>query len=555
MFYMVRILLLCFLGMVLSHSITAQTPVNQVFQYMQSGVCKSWADSSKTDATLYMWIPENCRKVKGLLIMCANVPEHRLVGHPAIRKVCESNDLGIIWGVPSFMNFRKTTTKDNKILNMALEYKTTVVFLQELLNGLARSSGYAEVATVPWLPMGESGHLLMVDALVENSPERCIAGIWIKNNHLPPRNREVPALVIFGTSQEWGQDKDDIRTRWNNIGSEYDKILTERKLHPNWPLSYVIDGNSGHFDCSETLTVYIADYINLAVKARCSAENPGVLKPVDTEKGFVADLPVPGHEKSSVHIQAKVSAEGKGVPWYFDKATANKAQAIADINWKAQTQLPGFLDSKGIVMPYDFNGITNFSSLQMEEDGITFSIKGVMLNRIPASFAGAGEKLNKASGAPVAEWLCGPIEPLGKNRFRISLDRTYEKGATYIGLRQKGNDSIRGIFEPAGINLRAIKNNEGKSQKISFEKIQDVKAGTKSIQLRAKSDAVLPVWFYVVAGPAIVVKDRLIFTKIPPGSNFPVGVTVAAWQWGRNNEPKVRTAGIAKQTFNIFQIN
>ena len=349
-----------------------------------------------------------------------------------------------------------------------------------------------------------------------------------------------------------GQDKEDIRTRWNNIGSEYDKILTERKLHPNWPLSYVIDGTSGHFDCSERLTKYIANYIDLAVKSRLATENNSVLKPVDTEKGFVADLPVPGHEKGSVHMQAKVSAEGKGVPWYFDKATATEAQAIAAINWKAQTQLPGFLDSHSNILPFDFNGITNFSSLQMDEDGITFSIKGAMLDHIPASFTGAGEKLNKASGEPVAEWLCGPVEPLGKNKFRISLDRTYEKGATYIGLRQKGNDSIRGIFEPAGINLRAIKNNEGKAQKITFNKIDDVKAGTKSIQLRAESDAGLPVRFYVVAGPAIVVKDRLIFTKIPPRSNFPVGVTVAAWQWGRNNEPKVRIAGIAKQTFNIF---
>ena len=175
---------------------------NQVFQFMQSGTCTAWADSSKTSATIYLWIPENCKQLRGLLIMCSNVPEHFLVGDSAIRRACTNNDLGIIWSTPSFMNFRKSISKDNKQLNMALEYKTSNEFLQQLLNGLAETSGYPEVATVPWLPMGESGHLLMVDALMEYNPDRCIAGIFIKNNHLPPHNRKTPTLTAFGSAQE-----------------------------------------------------------------------------------------------------------------------------------------------------------------------------------------------------------------------------------------------------------------------------------------------------------------------------------------------------------------
>ena len=94
-----------------------RSPENEVFQFMQSGTCTAWADSSKTNATLYLWIPENCKKLRGLVIMCTNVPEHMLVGHPAIRKACEANALGIIWSTPTFMNFKKSTTKDNKHLN------------------------------------------------------------------------------------------------------------------------------------------------------------------------------------------------------------------------------------------------------------------------------------------------------------------------------------------------------------------------------------------------------------------------------------------------------
>jgi hypothetical protein len=88
-------------------------------------------------------------------------------------------------------------------------------------------------------------------------------------------------------------------------------------------------------------------------------------------------------------------------------------------------------------------------------------------------------------------------------------------------------------------------------QKITFEKIPDVQAGTASVPLVATTDAGMPVKFYVVAGPAIVEGDKLVFTKIPLRTQFPLTVTVAAWQWGRGVEPKVQTAEIVKQTFEI----
>ena len=528
-----------------------RTQVNQVFQFMQSGTCTAWADSSKTNSTLYLWIPENCKKLRGLVIMCSNVPEHMLVGHAAIRNVCETNNLGIIWSTPSFMNFRKTT-KDNKTLNMALEYKTSVDFLQQMLNGLAETSGYAEVATVPWLPMGESGHLLMVDALMEYAPERCIAGIFIKNNHLPPKNREVPTLVAFGTAQEWGQDKVDIRTRWNDVGAAYEGILKERKQHPNWPLSYIMDGSSGHFDCSEKLALYFANYIDLAAKARLSDDGSAKLKTIKLDKGFLADMPVPGHENHPVIACAGTKPEEIAFPWFFDKASALEAQTFARINWKAATQIPAFLNDSGKIAPFIFNGISKLIPSDFGSDGLTFTVKPVMLEKIPANFTvGAGEKLVKATGTPVLEWVCGQFKPLGNNKFRISLDRMYPNTTSYLGVRQQGNDSVRSIFQPCGLTLP--KNNSGKSQKITVEKIPDVMEGTKSIQLVAASDSGLPVEFYVVAGPAIIENGKIVFTKIPPRTKFPIEVTVAAWQWGRANEPKIKMAEIVKQKFNILK--
>jgi len=522
-----------------------RSPQNQVFQFMQSATCTEWADSSKTNATAYLWIPEQCTRLKGLLIMCTNVPEHMLVGHAAIRKVCADNNLGIIWSTPSFMNFRKTV-KDGKTLNMALEYGTTVQFLQRLLNGLAATSGYEEVATVPWLPMGESGHLLMVDALMEQSPDRCIAGIFIKNNHLPPHNRVTPTLTIYGSSQEWGQDKVDMRLRWNGIDKDYQSILTQRKQNPNWPLSYVIDGTSGHFDCSEKIVQYMATYIDAVTKARLTDNNN--LKPLILADGFLADLPVPGHENKPIKKYNAADTAYISSPWYINTALAQQAQTIARINWKASTQLPAFQLADGTVAPFIFNGISKVVPVQTEEDGITFSVKGIMLAQMPDSFITAKEPLPAVKEAPVTEWVSGQFKPLGNNRFQIMLDRSWPSTANYIGVRQKGNDSLRAIFQPGGLTLP--RNTQGKPQKITFNPIADVKAGTKSIELTASSDAGLPVQFFVVAGPAIIENNKLIFTAIPPKTKLPVAVTVAAWQWGKAN-PAIKMADIVKQTFYV----
>lgn len=527
-----------------------RSPVNQVFQFDQSGTCNDWADGAPSNATLYLWIPESCAQLRGLLIMGANVPEHMLVGHTAIRKVCADNNLGIIWSTPSFMNFKKSTTSDGSILNMALEYKTTVDFLQQLLNGLAEKSGYPEVATVPWLPMGESAHLLMVDALMEQRPERCMAGIFIKNNHLPPKNREVPTLVAFGTAQEWGQDKIDIRTRWNDVDGAYKKIVSERKKNPNWPLSYIIDGSSGHFDCSEKLVNFFANYIDLVAKFRLSEDGSPTLQPVQLNKGFLASMPISDIYDKPVVAYLNAQSDATALPWFFDKKSAIEAQSFARINWKAATQLPAFMDGNGTVAPFSFNGISKLIPTDMGSDGITFRFKPVLLDEIPSNFAiGAGEKLAKTNNEPTLEWLCGQFKPIGNNQFRVSLDRMYPTMTSYLGVYQKGDETIRTVFQPGGLTIP--KNNTGQIQKITFEKIKDVTDGTNSVPLIASSDAGLEVNYYVVSGPAIVEKDKLIFTKIPPKSKFPITVTVAAWQWGRAAEPQIKMAEIIKQSFKI----
>ena len=549
-----------------------RSPVNAVFQFHQDGEFSGWPDGSTTKARSYLWIPENCHKLKGLVILCANVPEQMLAAHPALRKACAANDLGIVWCPGSFFNFKRFGP-EKKLANAE-----SVAFLQQLLEGLAKTSGYPEVATVPWIPIGESGHLLMSDALVEAAPGRCIAGIWLKNNHLPPHDRKTPALVIFGSAQEWAQDKPDaknhtdLRNRWSTNAQEgYAAPLNERKTNPNWPLTYFVDGGSGHFDCSEKIAAFVADYIDQVSKARLPLDGSTNLRGVEITKGWLADMPLPGHENHPVVPYTNAPVESRNWPWFFDKASAEKAQDIARINWKAEYQLPAVATTNGEVFPYTFNGIqwvtfnskpapyTNWATsntvtppmLESEPDGISFQLKGVLLEKVPDNFvgAGAGEKLGSTPGEPTIEWMSGCVEPLGGNRFRIAPDRNWPS-PIYIAVRQPESASVKASVQP--IQVSRDFNTEGKDQKITFEPIPDVKAGAESILLKATSDSGLPVHFFVDAGPAIIQGDRLLFTMIPPNATLPITVTVAAWQFGRYADPKIKRADIVRQNFRIL---
>jgi len=59
------------------------------------------------------------------------------------------------------------------------------------------------------------------------------------------------------------------------------------------------------------------------------------------------------------------------------------------------------------------------------------------------------------------------------------------------------------------------------------------------------------VYYYVKEGPAEIRGNKVIFTKIPPRSRYPLKVTVVAWQYGIAG--KVQTAEPVERTFFIVE--
>jgi hypothetical protein len=525
------------------------SPENQVFQWHATGENAGWPDGSKNTGTLYLWIPEKTRQVRGVVVMATNVPEHRLVGHPAIRRACAENDLALVWGVPTFWRFGKMAAAPGgepvDLKNIPDNNGIQVRFLERLLADLAEKSGYSELATAPWFPIGESGHLLMVCGMIDERPERTIAGICVKNPH-SPKDRTVPLLWTLGTAQEWPQAQSDVRTAWVEQARGLGGWVGER-ARTGWPLSGIIEPGTGHFYCTEGMAEYFGQYITAACRARLSAEGSGGLRPVDLSTGVLSGLPVPGGPDVPP-VPYSESAD-KALLWFFNKELAEGARRLSAADWDAAPQLVGYADSGEVsVVPF---GKPALHTLNVVTDG-EFTVRSRLLGTIPPDFVAAGAPLARAPGDPIVEWVCGPYAPVPgqPGRFRVHLDRAWKNGgASYIVARHEGDATTRRSVQPA--HLKLIENREGAPQTIAFPTLPDVPAATASLPLGATSDAGLPVSYFVVSGPAVVRGNRLIFTPLPPRAKFPVEVTVAAWQWGRPSEPKIQTAPVVRQTFRI----
>lgn len=222
---------------------------------------------------------------------------------------------------------------------------------------------------------------------------------------------------------------------------------------------------------------------------------------------------------------------------------------MSAVNWNAATQVPVFTDGANAPLPFGHRGIFSPLPYETADDGITFRLGTGFLDRLPADWVHGGTPLGHAAGAPVAEWICGHVAPLGDNRFRIALDRTWPHSPTFLRVWHPGDAEYRPSVQPA--ELKIAPRTAGVPQAITFEPIPDQTVGVREIPLRATSDAGLPVRFFVRVGPAEVHGDRLMFTAIPPRSRLPLTVTVVAWQWGRPAEPAVQSAPVVERSFRI----
>lgn len=501
--------------------------------------------SEETNAhpSAYLWIPENCKQVRAVIIGQHNMTEETIFEHPEFRKNMGKLGIAEIWITPG-IDQRWDVTKG------------TQQIFETMMKNLSEVSGYTELEFAPVIPIGHSAMATYPWNFAAWNPERTLAVLSIHGDsprtHLTGYGRAnldwgtrtiegIPSLMVMG-EDEWWEDR---------LITSFDY----RREYPNAPLSFLADAGHGHFDISDELIDYLSLFLKKTVEYRLpehsSLDAPIQLIPVEAKNGWLADR-WRKNEKPTAEAASydKYKGDKNHAFWYFDKEMADATEKYYANERGKTEQYIGF-EQKGKLITFNPKSHVRMSpSFQPEADGVTFHLKAVYTDMLRNEYS------KEHSTHPIRmSRICGPVEVVNDTTFtvrfyRMGLDNPKRTGGICLMASVKQDHKYRSAVQQVEIRI-PYRNKEGISQRIIFPKLSDVKASVKKISLNGTADSGLPVYYYVKEGPAEIKGDKLVLTKIPPRAKFPVKVTVVAWQYGRSGESKVQTAEAVEQSFYI----
>jgi hypothetical protein len=323
----------------------------------------------------------------------------------------------------------------------------------------------------------------------------------------------------------------------------------------------------GHFASSERKTAFIAFYIKKAAQYRLPAqtnnENSIKLVPIDpTKTGWLADkwrADAPPTAPSAPID--KYTGDKTQAFWYFDEETVRKVEEYGALYRGLQPQLVGIVQEGKLVPQKNTHLQIDLQFLPLE-DGISFKLEGKFYDTVPAgsprlpAWTGlnVGSPIGhaKQGGPVIIDRVAGPFKKINANTFAMQLEKGLEANPknyvfTFVA-RHPGDNTFKPAVQQAQMIIAAVLT-EGSQQQINFPAIENTK-GKKSIQLKAFTDSGLPVYYYILEGPATISGNKLSFKKIPPKAKFPLKVTVVAWQYG-SKARKIQTATPVERSFYI----
>lgn len=496
----------------------------------------------------FLWIPPQCKQLRAVVVAQNNMIEQGILEHPDFRKMLAEEGIGEVFIAPPFEFIFRFDKDAGERFN-------------DVMKRLAEASGYSELNFAPVVPLGHSacasfpwnfaawnpGRTLAVLSVHGDAPLTKYTGCGQPNPDWGNRTLDgVPGLMVMA-EYEWGDSEFGV----DRLGP----ALNYRRQHPKAPIAMLAEPGNGHFNYSDELVNYLAMFVRKAAQERLpkkmSADQPLVLKPIDPAKGWLVER---WHLNQPRQFKPAPVAKYQGDPtqafWCFDKE-----MALATQNYMADQpgKLPQLLSVTDGQSPLE-NGCGEPVEPRFvpDADGVTFHLKTAFMDFVPTNgnavrwaYSAAGTKLGHASGGGPIQLhkIVGPAIQTGTNTFQFAMNRVNSTEDRrnfdiWVWASHPGDAKYKSMVQQAMI--RVPQNTEGREQKISFTEISDVKAGAKSLQLNATSDAGTKVYYYVLEGPAEVDGATLKFTLIPPRARFPVKVSVVAWQHGLPG--KVQTA-------------
>ncbi|WP_321345265.1 hypothetical protein [uncultured Draconibacterium sp.] len=492
----------------------------------------------------FLWIPEDCMQVKAVVFGQHNMCEETIFDHPVFRKTMAELGFAIVWISPGI-------DQQWDVKNGCQQA------FDNLMNDLAEISGYTELKYAPVVPLGHSAMATFPWNFAAWNPDRTLAIISYHGD--APRTN----LTGYGRENlEWGRNRNIDGIPGLMVEGEYEwwearvnPALAFRVMYPESCISFLCDAGHGHFDVSDDIVEYLALFLKKAAQYRL-LENQILDEPIQLTKLNPRDgwLVERWHPDQTKRAEAAVFPQYQGdvhdAFWYFDEEIAEATENYYDRERGKKDLHLGF-EAKGKLVPFTEKSHAGVvGKFRPEADNPTFYLKAVLVDTLHAALSNV-----YAEGRPLIDRICGPVKKVNDTTFtvrfyRMGLNNTKRTGDIWLLAHHSGDENYKSAVQQFNMRI-PFRLEEGEEQNIDFGEITDQTQGAKSVSLHAKSSSGLPVYFYVKEGPAVVEDGKLVFTKIPPRSKYPVKVTVVAWQYGKMTEPKVQSAEPVEQSFMI----
>jgi hypothetical protein len=496
-------------------------------------------------AQAFLWIPDNCKQVKAVVVSQQNMCEETLFDHPRFREAMSELDFGIIWIAPGIDYQWDVTNGCQEVFD-------------KMLSDLADISGYHEIRYAPIVPLGHSAMATFPWNFAAWNPKRTLAVVSYKGD--APRTN----LTGYGRENlEWGRTRNIDGIPGLMIEGEYEwwearvnPALAFRMMYPESCISFLCDRGQGHFDVSDKVVDYITLFLRKAAQYRLpenqSLDEPAELIKLDPQKGWLAE-----RWQENRRNRPKAAAYGlyngdKHVAfWYFDKEMANATENYYKESANKEMRYIGYAIA-GKLLDFNKAGHAQYEITPDIKEDLTFHIKAVLTDSLRSKVINS--TLSKAEALAISK-INGPVEKVNDTTFRVSfyrmgLNNPRRTGDIWLLAHQEEDQHYKSAVQQINIKV-PYPLLVGERQYILFPGLQDVPQGTESVTLDAMSDKGLDISYYVKEGPAEIVGNKLIFTQIPLRAKFPLKVTVVAWQYGLKD--KIQSAEPVERSFFITQ--
>jgi hypothetical protein len=535
---MKRVIFLMILLPAAVHLPAAETLVRRS-QWQWSTPVTEWiSDETGDHPQAFLWIPENCERVRAIVVGMHNMCEEPVFEHPSFRRNMSELGFAAVWISPVIDYQWKVENGCQKAFD-------------EMMNDLADASGYSELKTVPVVPLGHSAMATFPWNFAAWNKERTLAVISYKGD--APRTN----LCGYGRENlEWGRTRNIDGVPGLMIEGEYEwwearvnPALAFRMMYPESCISFLADVGHGHFDVSGEVVDYICLFLKKASEY-CLNGNAKSLQELKPQSGWLAAR-WNATEKTRP-IPAPFS-EYKGDPhdafWYFDREIAEATEKYyAKAHGKKEQYIGYIQNGKLLHFDPDLHARIN-GAFEPEADGLTFRIRAAFTDTLRLNVVRGNHRDIRI------DRICGPVEKVNDTTFtvrfyRMGLNNPRRTGDVWLMAHHGGSGEYNSSVQQFNMRI-PYPNRDGKKQRITFPPLKSVDANTVSIPLQATADSKLPVYYYVKEGPAEIRGNEIVLTKIPPRAKFPVKVTVVAWQYGITG--KIQTAEAVERSFYVLK--